>query len=157
MLQHLGSSWGFGALLKGLTSVVVLRVERALDTYNPCRTRDSNPWPSGFLFSSSTLHPFRPLLPQKIVKIIVKQIFFFKSGIIQVRKAQNNYFEHLCLWFLAGETTFPSSRIPHNIQEVTKNSESCLGRELKCIPLMSTLCWTPHLLVSLDKWINMNE
>ncbi len=41
-----GSSWGFGALLKG-TSVVVLRVERVLDihsppTYNSCQTWDSN-------------------------------------------------------------------------------------------------------------------
>ncbi len=30
MLQRPGSSWGFGALLKGLTSVVVLKVQRAL-------------------------------------------------------------------------------------------------------------------------------
>ncbi len=30
MLRRPGSSWGFGALLKGLTSVVVLKVERAL-------------------------------------------------------------------------------------------------------------------------------
>ncbi len=30
-----GSSWGFGALLKDLTSVVVLRVERALDIHSP--------------------------------------------------------------------------------------------------------------------------
>ncbi len=30
-----GSSWGFGALLKGLTSVVVLRVERALVIHSP--------------------------------------------------------------------------------------------------------------------------
>ncbi len=40
-LRHPGSSWGFGALLKGLTSVV--------DT--SCQSRDSNPQPritSGF-------------------------------------------------------------------------------------------------------------
>ncbi len=30
VITHMGSSWGFGALLKGLTSVVVLQVERAL-------------------------------------------------------------------------------------------------------------------------------
>ncbi len=30
LLRHLGSSWGFGVLLKGLTSVMVLRVERVL-------------------------------------------------------------------------------------------------------------------------------
>ncbi len=35
MLRRPGSSWGFGALLKGLTSVVVLRVERALDIHSP--------------------------------------------------------------------------------------------------------------------------
>ncbi len=46
MLRRPGSSWGFGALLKGLTSVVVLKVERALvihsPTDNPCRTWESN-------------------------------------------------------------------------------------------------------------------
>ncbi len=35
MLWRPGSSWGFGALLKGLTSVVVLKVERALDIHSP--------------------------------------------------------------------------------------------------------------------------
>ncbi len=34
MLRHPGSSWGFSALLKG-TSVVVLRVERALYIHSP--------------------------------------------------------------------------------------------------------------------------
>ncbi len=32
-----GSSWGIGALLKGLTSVVVLKVERALVIHSPHR------------------------------------------------------------------------------------------------------------------------
>ncbi len=35
MLRHPGSSWGIGALLKGLTSVVVLKVERALVIHSP--------------------------------------------------------------------------------------------------------------------------
>ncbi len=35
MLRHLGSSWGFSALLKGLTSVVVLRVEKVLVIHSP--------------------------------------------------------------------------------------------------------------------------
>ncbi len=44
-----GSSWGFGALLKGI-SVVVLRVERERWTFppptdNPCWILDSNPRP----------------------------------------------------------------------------------------------------------------
>ncbi len=37
MLRRPGSSWGIGALLKGLTSVVVLRVERALVIHSPHR------------------------------------------------------------------------------------------------------------------------
>ncbi len=48
MLRHPGSSWGFGVLLKG-TSVVVLRVERALDIHSPhlqsLPDRDSNSQP----------------------------------------------------------------------------------------------------------------
>ncbi len=43
-LRHPGSSWGFGALLKGLTSVMD----------NSCRSRDSNPQPQ---VTSSTLYP----------------------------------------------------------------------------------------------------
>ncbi len=43
-LRHPGSSWGFGALLKGLTSVVD----------NSCRSRDSNPQPR---ITSPTLYP----------------------------------------------------------------------------------------------------
>ncbi len=43
-MQRPGSSWGFGALLKGLTSVV----------NNSCRSRDSNPQP---WVTSPTLYP----------------------------------------------------------------------------------------------------
>ncbi len=35
ILRRPGSSWGIGALLKGLTSVVVLKVERALVIHSP--------------------------------------------------------------------------------------------------------------------------
>ncbi len=56
MLQCLGSSLGFGALLKG-TSVVVLRVEGELKfiphTYNPCRTETQT---SNLLFRSLALY-----------------------------------------------------------------------------------------------------
>ncbi len=55
MLRRPGSSWGFGALLKG-TSVGVLRVERALDIHSPHRQslpdRDLNSQP---LITSPTL------------------------------------------------------------------------------------------------------
>ncbi len=45
MQQRPGSSWGFGALLKGLTSF----------EDNSCRSRDSNPQPR---VTSATLYPF---------------------------------------------------------------------------------------------------
>ncbi len=65
MLGHLGSSWGFGALLKG-TSVVVLRVDSEHCTFtpptdNPCWIWDSNPCPLGYKFDSLYI---RPRLPQ---------------------------------------------------------------------------------------------
>ncbi len=37
ILRRPGSSWGIGALLKGLTSVVILKVERALVIHSPHR------------------------------------------------------------------------------------------------------------------------
>ncbi len=62
MLWHPGSSWGFGALLKG-TSVVVLRVERAPHSLNLqfLQARDSNSQPLGYKSDSLTI---RPRLPQ---------------------------------------------------------------------------------------------
>ncbi len=64
ILRRPGSSWEFGALLKG-TSVVVLKVERECwlftpPTYNPCRTGDSNPWPSAYKSDSSSIRPRLP-------------------------------------------------------------------------------------------------
>ncbi len=60
MLQRPGSSWGFGALLKD-TSVVVLK-EDTPPTNNPCRTWDSNPQPSAYKSDSLSI---RPRLPKK--------------------------------------------------------------------------------------------
>ncbi len=60
MLWCPGSSWGFGALLKG-TSVVVLRVERALVIHSPhlqfLPARDSNSQPLGYESDSLTIRP----------------------------------------------------------------------------------------------------
>ncbi len=66
MLRRPGSSWGFGALLKG-TSVVVLRVKRALDLHSPhlqfLPARDSNSQPFNYESDSLLLgHNFPPLL-----------------------------------------------------------------------------------------------
>ncbi len=69
ILRRPGSSWGIGALLKGLTAVVVLKVERALvihsPTDNPCRTWESNLQPLGYKSNSLTI---RPRLPQGITR-----------------------------------------------------------------------------------------
>ncbi len=53
-MQRPGSSWGFGALLKGLTSVVD----------NSCRSRDSNPQPR-------VTSPFLHLKTLDIILLIV--------------------------------------------------------------------------------------
>ncbi len=55
MLQRPGSSWGFGALLKD-TSVVVLK-EDTPPTNNPCRTWDLNPQPSAYKSDSLSIRP----------------------------------------------------------------------------------------------------
>ncbi len=65
MLWRPGSSWVFGALLKG-TSVVVLKVERERwtftpPTYNSCRTWDSNSRPLGYESDSLTSRPRLPI------------------------------------------------------------------------------------------------
>ncbi len=63
MLRCPGSSWGFGALLKG-TSVVVLRVERALYIHSPhlqfLPARDSNSQPFDYESDSLTIRPRLP-------------------------------------------------------------------------------------------------
>ncbi len=60
MLRRPGSSWGFGALLKG-TSVVVLSVERALYIHSPhlqfLPARDSNLQPLDYESDSLTIRP----------------------------------------------------------------------------------------------------
>ncbi len=52
-LRRPGSSWGFGALLKGLTSVVD----------DSCQSRDSNSQPR---VTSQTLYPLEPRLPDTL-------------------------------------------------------------------------------------------
>ncbi len=62
-LRRPGSSWGSGALFKGLTSVVD----------NPCRSRDLNPRPR---VTSPTLYPLEPRLPL-LVLVVVKLCLIF--------------------------------------------------------------------------------
>ncbi len=53
-MRRPGSSWGFGALLKGLTSVVVSKVERTLFVHSPHQQFLSDPQPQ---VTSPTLYP----------------------------------------------------------------------------------------------------
>ncbi len=72
MLRRPGSSWGFGAWLKG-TLVVVLRVERALDIHSPqlqlLPARDSNSQPFDYESNSLTI---RPWLSPAIWRVLYK-------------------------------------------------------------------------------------
>ncbi len=64
MPRRPGSSWGFGALLKG-TSVVVLKEERALDIHSPhlqfLPDWDTNSQPLNYESDSLTIRPRLPL------------------------------------------------------------------------------------------------
>ncbi len=71
MLRRPGSSWGFSALLKG-TSVVVLRVERVLYIHSPhlqfLPARDSNSQPLDHESDSLTIKPrLPPFFPSDIL------------------------------------------------------------------------------------------
>ncbi len=77
MLRHPGSIWGFSALLKG-TSVVVLRVKRALYIHSPHLQSppapDSNPQPLDYKSDSVTI---RPWLPPSICFCVIFLCFTF--------------------------------------------------------------------------------
>ncbi len=60
---HTWSSWGFGALLKGFTSVVD----------SSCWSRDSNPQPR---VTSLTLYPLEPRLPSPPITILLNLTVF---------------------------------------------------------------------------------
>ncbi len=89
MLRRPGSSWGFGPLLKG-TSVMVLRVERALyihsPTNNPCRTWDSNPQPLDYESDSLTIRPRLP--PQYITELTVWNTSFLRGLLCMMNKQE---------------------------------------------------------------------
>ncbi len=75
MLRLPGSSWGFGALLKG-TSVVVLRVERALYILSPhlqfLPAGDSNSQP--FDYKSLTIRPQLPPLKRSWISTMCRAV-----------------------------------------------------------------------------------
>ncbi len=88
MLQRPGSSWGFGALLKD-TSVVVLKEERALvihsPTNNPCRTWDSNPQHLDYESDSLTIRPRLPYY-KAISKALGLQLITVRAIVHKWRK-----------------------------------------------------------------------
>ncbi len=89
-LQHPGSSWGFGALLKG-TSVVVLSVERALYIQSPhlqyLLDRDSNSQPFDYESASLPLgHDFPKYIPQSNNKYMHIYIDMGKDWILDMGK-----------------------------------------------------------------------
>ncbi len=99
MLQRPGSSWGFGALLKD-TSVVVLK-EDTPPTNNPCRTWDSNPQPSAY---KSDLLSIRPRLPPLLSLLIyLKPVLM---NLINIEPSAHKWcaqhWKHKIHWSLAG-------------------------------------------------------
>ncbi len=98
-LRRPGSSWGFGALLKGLTSVVD----------NSCRSRDSNPQP---WVTSLTLYPLEPLWLKSWMKIVEsKDVLrikrFLLKNCIQPKTISQLVPALSCLIFLYCSTTPP--------------------------------------------------
>ncbi len=77
MLRRPGSSWGFGALLKG-NSVMVLRVERALYIHSQFLPAwDSNSQPLGYESTSLTIRPRLPTW-KCLVHIGRKRVCFYR-------------------------------------------------------------------------------
>ncbi len=89
MQRHPGSSWGFCALLKG-TSVVVLRIERALDIHSPHLrfrpARDSNSQPLDYESDSLTI---RPWLQSKCDSVFTREPARFKTLLLKVKRLKN--------------------------------------------------------------------
>ncbi len=98
-LQRLGSSWGFGGLLKGLTSVVD----------NSYRSRNSNPQPR---VTSLTLYPLEPRL------LIVRFIREVKKRLLMCHVT---YYLLSCLVFC-----FPLQYWPNKTMLIFNTRYSCL-------------------------------
>ncbi len=73
MLRCPGSSWGSGALLKGLTSVMVLKVERVLVIHSPPPTIPAGPETRthNLQVTSPTLYPLGHDCPYAIKVMII--------------------------------------------------------------------------------------
>ncbi len=90
---HLGSSWGFGALLKGLTSVVD----------NSCRSRDSNPQPR---VTSPTLYPLGHDCPTNCGALAVLCFIFMDSFEMDFKLWKLTYLFKIGLHFFPTQNIF---------------------------------------------------
>ncbi len=99
LLQRPGISWGFGALLKG-TSVMVLKVERVLFIHNPhlqfLPVRESNQRPSGYKPNSLTA---RPQLPPYVL-IMCTLCAHHERGLLFKCLNQSINVQALCYWLI---------------------------------------------------------
>ncbi len=96
MLRCPGSSWGFGALLKG-TSVVVLRVERALYIHCPHLQfqpgRNSNSQPFNYESDSLTIRPWLPQNGEVKKKQHFKTFYTAKTKVVPIYRIPCVYFQ----------------------------------------------------------------
>ncbi len=94
MLRRPGSIWGFSALLKGPTSVVVLSVERALEIHSPhlqfLPARDSNLQPLDYESDSLTIRPRLPrhntMRKWKFCSHVLFSLYLFACFLLQDTK-----------------------------------------------------------------------
>ncbi len=93
MLWHPGSSWEIGALLKGLTSVVVLRMEESTG-YSPTIPAGPETWTRNLLGTSLTLKPLGHNCPiwylYKIFLNVVSNSFRRTSNLPTYTAMQNS-------------------------------------------------------------------
>ncbi len=111
-----GSSWGFGALLKGLTSVM----------NNSYRSRDSNPQAQ---VTSPTLYPLEPRLPTTIISVSkyssLPSIFLFTtlrdyslilSGIINELVFVYHYYTYLIIGVVSNFQIYSGTTGQHSYE-----------------------------------------
>ncbi len=102
-----GGSWGFGALLKGLTSVVVLKVERTLIIHSPHRKflpePRFEPTTSGYKSDAPSIRPRLPLnIPfnRKMIKTPMKGVWSYNAKLWHIQ------FLSICLPYLLTAVSF---------------------------------------------------
>ncbi len=113
-----GSSWGFSALLKG-TSVMVLRVKRALDIHSPnlrfLLARDSNLQPFDYESDSLTIRPRLPRLYKWCLSHVshshmpLKKLIKMLLSNWLVTLFQHNFSSRFGLWTLANKQIAPQA------------------------------------------------